>query len=442
MVKKHKIASITPGSIAWEMELAPGDFLLSINGQEIKDMLDYRWLTADESFLVEVEKPDGEIWELEIETEGSEDLGIAFAPGSMGEDRRCVNACIFCFVDQQPPGLRPSLYIKDDDPYQSFVLGNYITLTNLGDDDIKQIIKHRLSPLRISVHAADANLRQRMMGSPRAAKLFEALALFSQAGLGMHFQIVLCKGVNDGAALDYTIKQLLTLGESAKSLAVVPVGLTRYREGLYPLEAFTKEGATAVIVQVEKWQALCLKQNGGRFVFLADEWYVLAGCAMPGHDEYEDFPQLDNGVGMMVLFEDEFREALSEAHMQASVVKPSKARIGIVTGHAAGDFMTKLSRLFMESFPNIAIDIHVIQNDFYGAGVTVSGLITGRDIITQLSGRCGSTSALFIPENAFRTGTEDMLCGTTLDDVSKALSVKVIMGAADGGEFCKQLLLC
>jgi len=464
-----------PGSIASEMELEPGDFLLSINGQEVKDMLDYRWLTVDECFLMEVEKPCGEIWELEIETDGDCDLGLSFAKGSMGEDRRCVNACIFCFVDQQPPGLRESLYVKDDDPYQSFVLGNYVTLTNLSDDDIRQVVKHRLSPLRISVHAADIQLRQRMMGSPRAAKLFDALEQFSQAGLEMHFQVVLCKGINDGPALDYTIERLLQLGRGAKSLAVVPVGLTRYRDGLFPLEAFSSKDAAAVIAQVDEWQGKCLANVGSRFVFLADEWYVLAGKALPGYDAYEDFPQLDNGVGMMVLFEDEFCDALamernhpptkatskassatkaipqhatpviarSEATRQSNPLVNTTAdttkKIAIAAGKAAGDFMFKLSRLFMESFPNISVDIHVIENEFYGPNVTVSGLITGCDIISQLEGRCGEVDVLFIPENAFRAGTEDMLCGTTLSDISKTLNVKAEIGAADGGEFFRQL---
>ena len=436
-MKKHKIISVMPGSIAREMELAAGDMLLTINGQEVLDMLDYRWLTADESLLVEIEKPCGEIWELEIETDGESDLGLTFEHGSMGEDKRCVNACIFCFVDQQPPGLRESLYVKDDDFYQSFAMGNYITLTNLDGSDIRQIIKHRLSPLRVSVHAADMELRQRMMGSPAAAGLFTALEELSRAGVDMHFQAVLCKGVNDGPALDHTIQRLMSLGESAKSLAVVPVGLTRYRDGLYPLEAFSRSDAVDVISQVEKWQTRCLAETGSRFVFLADEWYVLAGKPLPGYDAYEAFPQLDNGVGMMALFEHEFRTALAEKGMTSCLFAGKK--IGIVTGKAAAEFMTKLSRLFMESFPDVTIDIHAVTNDFYGHGVTVSGLITGRDIIGQLRGQCGGLSVLFVPENAFRAGTEDMLCGTTLKGLTEALGTGVVIGSSDGGEFCRQL---
>ena len=478
-MKKHKIISIVPGSIAQELELASGDFLMTINGQEIKDMLDYRWLTDDENLLIEIEKPEGEIWELEIEKDSGADLGINFAAGALGEDKRCQNACIFCFVDQQPPGLRGSLYVKDDDPYQSFAVGNYVTLTNLNDSDIGQIIKYRLSPMRISVHAADTELRQQMMGSPRAKDLFGILEKFSQAGIDMHFQAVLCKGINDGRQLDYTIEQLLRLGERARSLAVVPVGLTRHRDGLYPLEAFTREDAAAVIAQVEKWQARRREIVDGRFVFLADEWYVLAGKVLPEYGEYEDFPQLDNGVGMMALFEEEFLGALVElragtAGEQSSplqntvasfsslrcfeslcvgansvrphdlptdmrIANPIKARIGIITGHAAAAFMEKLSKRYTESFPDIAIDIHVIENEFYGPGVTVSGLITGQDIINQLKGRCGGLDVMFVPENAFRTGTEDMLCGATLGGLAEALGMKVVKGSADGGEFCKQL---
>ena len=446
-MKKHKIVSVAPGSIAEELELAPGDFLVTVNGQKIKDILDYRWLTAEEHMLVEIIKPDGEIWELEIEKDSCDDLGLSFAPGAMGEDKRCKNACVFCFIDQQPPGLRESLYVKDDDPYQSFAVGNYITLTNLSDDDIGQIIKYRLSPMRISVHAADMSLRRKMMNNPKAEDLFGILERFSQAGIDMHFQAVLCKGLNDGHQLDYTIERLLALGKTARSLAVVPVGLTRHRKGLYPLKAFTKKDATAVIGQVEKWQNRCQEMINGRFVFLADEWYVLAGKALPGYDGYEDFPQLDNGVGMMALFEDEFIAVLEKGDMSpcGCAGKPDNienikpVRIGLATGQAAADFMAKLSKCFTDCFPNIAIDIHVIENEFYGPGVTVSGLITGRDIVNKLSGQCGGLMALFIPENAFRAGTEDMLCGADISGLSKTLGIKVIKGSFDGGEFCKQL---
>jgi len=442
-MKQHKIISTSKNSIAWEMKVEPGDILLSIDGQEIKDILDYRFLIADESIIVELQKPNGEIWELEIEKDSDDDLGLFFSPESMGEDRRCANACIFCFVDQQPPGLRESLYVKDDDPYQSFALGNYITLTNLESEDIDQIIKYRLSPMRISVHAGDMSLRRMMMGSIRAGYLFKILERFLEAGIDMHFQVVLCKGINDEAQLDNTIERLLALGDRAQSLAVVPVGLTQYREGLYPLERFTPDDARAVIVQVEGWQSRLLKERGCRFVFLADEWYVLAGVQVPVYDEYEGFPQLDNGVGMMALFETEFLSALKKigsSCMRRVGIQPPSQAVGLVTGQAAEAFMGKLATKFTQTYPDTAITIHAIQNDFYGSEITVSGLLTGQDIINQLKEKCEGLDILFLPGNAFRSGSDEMLCGTTLGDISKALGVNAIKGSADGGEFCEQLI--
>ena len=447
-MKKHEIISVVNGSIAQEIGLETGDCLLALNGQEVGHILDYRWLMAEEMLLVEAEKPDGEVWEIEIEKDSGEDLGLTFAPGSMGEDRRCVNACVFCFVDQQPPGLRESLYVKDDDFYQSFALGNYITLTNLEDGDIQRIIKYRLSPLRISVHAGDMSLRCMMMRTVRAGYLFKLLERFCDAGIDMHFQVVLCKGINDGGQLDTTIERLLPLGDRARSLAVVPVGLTRFRDGLYPLTAFTAEDAADVIAQVEGWQRQLCEKLGRRFVFLADEWYVLAGRSLPGYDVYEDFPQLDNGVGMMALFREGFlRRAMGEIscgfemEVSAGVSKGSNSvQVGIVTGQAAGVFMSELLRCFVGFFPNISSRIHVIANDFYGPGVTVSGLITGCDIIKQLEGHCQGLDVLFVPGNAFRAGSDEMLCGATLDELAKVLGVSVVKGSGDGGEFCGQLL--
>jgi len=434
-MKQHKIISVIENSIAWEMKVQPGDILISINGQEIYDIMDYRFYMNDESILVEILKPDGEIWELEIEKEFCEEIGLVFDPVAVGEERHCANNCIFCFVDQQPPGLRETLYVKDDDPYQSFSQGNYITLTNLERGDIDQILKYKLSPMRISVHAGDMNLRRMMMGSIRAGYLFKILERFCEAGIDMHFQVVLCKGINDGAQLDKTIERLLTLGNRAKSLAIVPVGLTKYREGLFPLEGFDANTAKEVIARVKSWQEKLCK-NASRFVFLADEWYVLADEPLPTYDEYEDFPQLDNGVGMMVLFQTQFLKVLFENQK----AKGDSFNIGIVTGVAAGKFVQNLASRFMNIFPCFAIRVHVIQNDFYGLGVTVSGLLTGIDIISQLHEKCHDLDVLFIPGNAFRTNSDEMLCGTNIDDISANLGVAVIKGSNDGGEFCRQMI--
>ena len=455
-MRRHKIISIANGSIAQEMEIESGDFLLSLNGQEVKDILDYRWLMAEDNLIIEIQKPNGEVWELEIEKDSDEDLGLSFTSGSMGEDKRCANACIFCFVDQQPPGLRESLYVKDDDFYQSFSLGNYITLTNLSDEDIGQIIKYRLSPMRISVHAGDMALRQMMMGNANAGELMGRLTRFAQAGIDMHFQAVLCKGLNDGLQLDLTIKILDSLGEKARSLAIVPVGLTKFRQGLYPLEAFTAEDATDIIAKVEDWQRILQKQRGSRFVFLSDEWYVLAERELPRHDSYEDYPQLDNGVGMMALFETEFLRELNKKRVKPYVPADKTPagkqcpphgtdqspllHIGLVTGQAAGAFMRKLATHFTDSFPKITIDVYAIRNDFYGDRVTVSGLLTGYDIINQLKGRCEELDVIFIPENAFRAGSDDMLCGMTLGELAASLGVKTIKGSGSGRVFCSQMM--
>jgi len=438
-MKQHKIDAVSKDSIAREMEIEPGDTLLSINGQEIKDILDYRWHTSEEHLLVELQKPNGDIWELEIEKDSDEDLGLSFAPGTMSEDRHCTNACIFCFVDQQPPGLRESLYKKDDDPYQSFVMGNYITLTNLDSDDLSQIIKYRLSPMRISVHAADTDIRQTMMGNKKAGDLFNILHQFCQAGIKMHFQVVLVKGINDGQHLDNTIKKLLDLGDMAQSLAIVPVGLTKHRQNLYPIERFTPQDAANVIAQINKWQKNIYNMRRSRFVFLADEWYVLASKETPTQDQYEDFPQLDNGVGMMCLFMDEFICELNKKNM-SNYANTQKKYIGIITGTAAGTFIKRLTKRFTDLYTAVIIDVYEINNDFYGHSVTVSGLLTGVDIINQLQGKCADLDVLFIPGNAFRAGSNEMLCGTTLEDVTNALGVKVIKCNIDGKEFCQQLL--
>jgi len=375
----HKIKEIIPDSIAEELEIAPGDILLQINGQKIRDVLDYRFLVQSEELTLEIQTPD-EIWELEIEKDADEDLGIIFEQPLMSEKRNCRNKCIFCFIDQQPPGMRPSLYVKDDDVRLSFLHGNYVTLTNLSSREIKRIADYHLSPLRISVHAADLELRKKMMGCAAAANLFEALEAFGNAGISMHFQVVLCKGINDGTNLDYTI-ETLSKQRGAESLAVVPAGITRFRKGL---EAFTTAEAEAVIDQVEKRQAEFLKKTGKSFVFAADEWYIMTDRPLPKYNRYEDFPQLDNGVGMLRLFEYEFLQAKREANCGIR----KDIRIGIITGLAAEKFMREL----VKDFQNITV--FPIVNNFFGESITVSGLLTGADIIAQLKNYSEETKAV------------------------------------------------
>jgi len=455
---KHQISSIQKNSIAWEMGITCGDFLLSINGEEVRDVLDYRFRINEEKLLVEIEKPDGEIWELDIEKDPDEDLGIEFKQSLMSHTKRCGNKCVFCFVDQQPKGLRPSLYIKDDDPRLSFLLGNYVTLTNLSGEEVKRLAGYHLSPLRISVHAADLDLREKMMGTSKARNLFDALEVFNQAGVEMHFQIVLCKGLNDGAHLTYTIEKLMGIKHGAKSLAIVPAGLTRHRKGLFPLEAFNKEEAREVINVIN---------SAAPFVFLSDEWYILAGLAMPEYSHYGNFPQLDNGVGVLRLFEHEFAAGINSAtginHTITCLRKqktmsffdkillklicrkkqlPAPQNIAIVTGTAATGFMQSIADKFIKKHPFVKIAIHTIQNEFFGSSVTVSGLMTGNDIIKQLKGKLDNTDVVFLPENAFRTGDKQkiMLDGITRAELEKKLGVTVKIGSTNGKEFYKQLL--
>lgn len=430
---KHEIIRVLPGSIADELEITSGDTLLQINGKKIRDVLDYEFTTQAEELLLEIEKPDGEIWELEIEKDSDEDLGLAFKHPLMSEKRRCANKCIFCFIDQQPPGLRPSLYFKDDDPRLSFLHGNYVTLTNLSDAELYRLAGYHLSPLRISVHAADLDLRKKMMGCENATRLFEYLDVFADAGVRMHFQVVLCKGVNDGESLQNTIT-VLAERKGAESLSVVPAGITRHRDGLYPLEQFTPNEALNVLAQIREAQLVCRNKLGKSFVFAADEWYIIADESLPTYGEYEEFPQLDNGVGMLRLFEDEFLSALredTEAHADAK-------NIGIITGNAAAGFMRGLADKFEAAHPTTRITIHAIRNNFLGENITVSGLLTGEDIIAQLKDNIAG-DILFIPENAFRVNTETMLDGTTLQNLSAALGIPIKIGRANGGEFYSQL---
>ena len=433
----HKIKKVEPDSIAYELGLESGDFLLSINGQKIADVLDYRFMVQEEELILEVEKHFGESWELEIEKGEFDELGIVFESGLMDKPWSCRNSCIFCFMDQLPKGMRSSLYFKDDDPRLSFLSGNYVTLSNLKKADVERIARYHLSPLHISVHAVESALRSRMLRHPAAEQLFEQLYCFCDAGISMHFQIVLCKGINDGPALDYSIDSLLALGESALSLSVVPVGLTKFRQGLYPLLPFTKGDALGVIEQVGKWQDYARYERGNSFVYCADEWYIKAGLAMPGYEHYEDFPQLENGVGMWTLFEQEFIQAMQLQTCPATNSRQAASgAIGIVSGQAAKALMEKLLPLVP-----VQTKIYSIRNDFFGDSITVSGLLTGRDVVKQIGekARQDSCRGIFLPGNMFRAESEQTLDDMTRSEIEQKLGVPIWIGDTRGAEFAKQL---
>ena len=309
--KKHVISGVKPDSIAMELELEPGDELISINGKEIEDVFDYQFLTEDEYLLVVVRKNNGEEWELEIEKDYDEDLGIEFENGLMDDYKSCSNKCMFCFIDQMPPGMRETLYFKDDDSRLSFLQGNYVTLTNMKDKDIERIIYYNLGPINVSVHTTNPKLRCTMLHNRFAGEALKKIKRLSDAGIEMNGQVVLCKGVNDGEELERTIRDLTEYIPNMQSLSIVPVGLTKYREGLYPLEAFEKEDAGKVLEQIHRWQDYCMEHFGTHFVHGGDEWYLLAEQPLPSAENYDGYIQLENGVGMITLLRDEFREALA-----------------------------------------------------------------------------------------------------------------------------------
>ena len=434
---RHKISAVEVDSIASELGVRPGDFLLAIDGDTIIDVLDYRFRLHTEKLLVEIEKPNGEIWELDIEKGEDDELGLVFELALMSDIKLCKNKCIFCFVDQEPKGLRKTLYVKDDDWRLSFLHGNFVTLTNISVEEAKRIASLHLSPLNISVHAADLDLRNSMMGS--RVNLFRYLRLFSDAGIDMNFQVVLCKGINDGAVLDATINKLENL-PGAASLAVVPVGLTRHREGLASLELFSSDEAAKVISQVEAVQDQFIKKRNSSFVFLSDEWYIIAGLPLPSYFRYESFPQLSNGVGLLRLFERDFLDEL--AILPKSFASKSYT---IITGALAVSFMKSLASKLCKKFKNVKITVAEIKNYFYGTSVTVSGLLTGEDIINQLACKCHNTDALFLPGNAFRANSEEMIDGITRSELEKQFNKRMLIGSQNGSEFARQMykeLLC
>ena len=345
---RHIIKEVEEGSIAWELELEPGDELLSINGKTIEDVFDYHYLVNDEYIVLLVKKADGEEWELEVEKEYEEDLGIVFENGLMDEYRSCSNHCIFCFIDQMPPGMRETLYFKDDDSRLSFLQGNYVTLTNMKDHDIDRIIEYHLAPINISFHTTNPRLRCEMLHNRFAGDIFPKVDRLYKAGIEMNGQIVLCRGINDGAELEKSIQDLAGYLPYLKSVSVVPVGLSRFRDGLYPLEAFDAESAGEVIDLIESWQKKLYEKYGLHFIHASDEWYLLAGRELPEAERYDGYLQLENGVGMLRLLEEQVKEALEQREGDDRTVSLSFA-----TGKLAYPVIARYMEKIRGKFPNI-----------------------------------------------------------------------------------------
>ncbi|MEF2594842.1 MAG: DUF512 domain-containing protein [Lachnospiraceae bacterium] len=418
---EHKIRAVLPGSIAEELELEPGDVLLAVNDHEIEDVFDYHYYTNEEYLTVLVRKPDGEEWELEIEKEFEEDLGIEFESSLMDDYRSCRNHCIFCFIDQMPPGMRETLYFKDDDSRLSFLQGNYVTLTNMSDHDIDRIIHYHLGPINISFQTTNPDLRCKMLHNRFAGDVFPKIRRLADAGIELNGQIVLCRDINDGAELERSISDMASYLPALRSVSVVPVGLSKYREGLYPLKPFDSQSAGEVIDLIESWQKKIYPQYGVHFVHASDEWYLLAGRPLPEEERYDGYLQLENGVGMLRLLKEEVEETLAE-------VKPDgetpKRRVSIATGRLAGPFLKELGKRIETVHQNVTLQIFEIRNDFFGESITVSGLITGQDLIAQLKDQ-DLGDELLLPSNMIRSGERVFLDDLTIEDAEEALGIPI-----------------
>ena len=438
MKKGHLIKSVDPGSIAEEMELEPGDVLLTIDGDEIEDIFDYEYKINSEEITLLVRKKNGEEWELDIVNE-YQDLGITFENGLMSDYRSCRNKCIFCFIDQMPPGMRETLYFKDDDSRLSFLQGNYITLTNMKDKDIERIIRFKLAPINISVQTTNPELRCKMLHNRFAGEALQKIDRLYEADIPMNGQIVLCRGVNDGAELDRSIRDLTKYIPAMQSVSVVPVGLSKYRDGLYPLEPFTPEQLGDTIDLIEKWQKKIYAEHGIHFIHASDEFYMGAGRPLPEADRYDGYIQLENGVGMIRLMEEEIAEALEQLHPgEAGEVCPEE--ISIATGRLAAPYIEQYVERVCRQFPGKKVHVYAIRNDFFGERITVAGLITAKDLIAQLKEQ-PLGSRLLLPSAMFRSGEETFLDDLTRTDVQNALQVPVNIVKSSGQDFV-QAVLC
>lgn len=430
---KHIVAKIKPNSIAEEMEIEPGDAILAINDKEIKDVFDYQYLTEDDYIEVLIEKPDGEQFILEIDKDPDEDLGIEFENGLMDDYKSCHNKCIFCFIDQMPKGMRDTLYFKDDDSRLSFLQGNYVTLTNMSDEDVQRIIDYNLGPINISFQTTNPELRCKMLNNRFAGEALKKVDKLFDGGISMNGQIVLCKGVNDGEELDRSIRDLTKYIPLLESVSVVPVGLSKYRDGLYPLESFNKEDAIKTIDLIESWQKKIYEEHHIHFIHASDEWYILADKEMPEEDRYDGYLQLENGVGMIRLMMTEFYEALEE--LECSDKKFNGAReVSMATGKLAYPYIKRMADEVCNVIPELKVNVYAIRNDFFGEKITVAGLLTGQDIMAQLKDK-ELGEKLFLPQCVLRSGEDVFLDDIHVPEVEKTLQVKVDIVKSSGYDF-------
>jgi putative radical SAM enzyme (TIGR03279 family) len=412
------IARVVPDSIAAEMELEPGDRIVSINGSTLRDFIDFRFFETEENLTIEVSKAGGEGWVLDVEKDYDEDLGVEFVDAGFGHTKRCANRCVFCFVDQMPPALRETLYVKDDDYRLSFWSGNFITLTNVGDAELERIIQQRLSPLFISVHTTNPELRKLMLGNKKAGLIVGQLKRLAAAGIEMHTQVVLCPGLNDGRELEKTVADLSSLWPAVRSLAVVPVGLTRFRESCYPLKPVTPAEAKQVVRWAGEKQEEFLASLDNPFIFVSDEFYLLAGEQVPPSGRYAGFPQLENGVGLVRLFLEEWKEVAQELPLEIDPLRVTIAT-GVLGAMVLRQVVARLNRI-----QGLKVTVKAIVNSFFGQRVTVTGLVTGQDLINQID-PLAIGDLLVIPAVMLKQDEELFLDDTTLAGLAGHLKTRV-----------------
>lgn len=415
---RQRITDITHGSPAEKCGVLAGEILLSVNGEPVYDLIDYEYLTSCRKCVLEIEDNIGEKRTVHIVKGETEPLGLSFATSLMSDMRTCANRCVFCFVDQMPKGMRPSLSVKDDDWRLSFIMGNYVTLTNASEREFERILQRKVSPLYISVHATDPEVRVKMMRNRTAGKLLERLQKLAENGIRFHAQVVLCPGLNDGEVLKRTLSDLRSLHPFCGSVAVVPIGLTSYREGLYPLRGFTADEARQIIREMSEYQADCLSQLGTRFAYLSDEWFLMSGITLPEDEAYECYEQIENGVGLLRMFEQDFLYALSE---QRPLDEPLS--VTIAGGSGSAGFFSELYRK-LEPY-GIEIHVHPVPNRFFGGNVTVAGLVTGSDLLGEFQ-NCVPAEPILIPRNMLRETEEVFLDDYTLDEVRDRLGTEIV----------------
>ena len=431
MVNK-RIAYVEPGSLAQKHGISPGDTLISINGKDFYDILEYRFLISDISVCLEIQKENGEVKTVNINSD-YEDIGIDFEEALIDNAKSCTNKCIFCFIDQLPKGMRETVYFKDDDTRLSFLQGNYVTLTNVSDEQLQRMIDMRVSPINISVHTTNPELRVKMLGNRFAGNIYERMKKLAENKIYMNCQIVLCYGINDKEKLESSLDDMAALYPYVESISVVPVGLTAYRDGLFPLEPFDKAKSLEVIQQVEALQQKYLDTTGTRLVYLSDEFYVKAGLPIPSSECYEGFPQIENGVGLISSMKEEFDDAIS-----CVPDKKYNRSVSLVTGEASYEFIKSLADELTKRF-YVKINVYPIKNEFFGGEVTVTGLLCGCDIIKQLKDK-ELGDCLIIPEVSLRDNDELFLDDTTLDDVRRELNVNISTALNDGYDFIEKIL--